>query len=325
MNADANVDQTRSEAIAIVRLVDHFYWNLADSHVALWAADKSVTRACDLIEVLEATGNPDSDKDLDDLADAIRRLKQFEKDLALRTAAVMTAERVFRQVLGIPEADGRRPIPVTPPVQAPVAFTAQLSRRPYDQRTRRPRAEGVLSSAAREHDRALCAFDDNSPQPDRVEHLTVVPAHLAAYSVEHLILVYTHMYEPRSSCVKHWYAEFPVMPSPVFPQQVVHRKTRPLADAAIEAATRYRSFAEARRLRTAAEQRIDVKCANWEHGTITANTYLDAVQQFACLVVNEHHHLTAYNTALTFVSECKGTLLDDKDIIVDGRTIAPPA
>ncbi len=61
---------------------------------------------------------------------------------------------------------------------------------------------------------------------------------------------------------------------------------------------------------------MDAQKANWEHGRITADSYLDAVEQFVSLVVNERHHLTAYNTTLTFVSACEGLLLEDNDIIV---------
>ncbi len=243
MNADANIGQTKSEAIALVRLVDNLYWNLADAHAADWAADKAVTRAKDLVEVLEAAGNPDCEKDLHDLADGIRRLKQFEKDLAERTSEVLTAERVFRKALGVPEADGRRAIPVTPPDQAPVVFTRErlevlmtkapdlLERKPF---CRLPRENKI---------EAIQAFDDSSPHPeaDHVEHPTVVSTHLAAYRVEHLILAYTHVDGHRVGlgCGGYWYAEFPVMPSPLFPQQVVHHTTRPLADAVVEADTHY--------------------------------------------------------------------------------------
>jgi hypothetical protein len=40
------------------------------------------------------------------------------------------------------------------------------------------------------------------------------------------------------------------------------------------------------------------------------------VEQWATLVANEHRYLATYNSAIVFLSECKGTLLADHNIIV---------
>ncbi len=102
--------------------------------------------------------------------------------------------------------------------------------------------------------------------------------------------------------------------------------TRSLARAALEVDSGYKHYAKAKRLRTAAQQRLEAHRTYWKEGRITADRYLDAVEQYATLVANEHHHLAGYNSALAFVSECKGTLLEDHNIIVaePGR-IAHPA
>ena len=53
-----------------------------------------------------------------DVAEAQQRLEQFRLDLVTRTSDVITAERQFRNLLGLPPADNRRIIPVSPPIEA---------------------------------------------------------------------------------------------------------------------------------------------------------------------------------------------------------------
>ncbi len=106
----------------IIRSVESEYWRLAVAHVALWAADRTVVHALDVIEVEEAFGDPDCPQDLDDFITVQRRLRQFENDLLDRTADVIAAERQLRSVIGLPESDNRRIIPITPPIEAPLVF-----------------------------------------------------------------------------------------------------------------------------------------------------------------------------------------------------------
>ena len=53
-----------------------------------------------------------------DVAEAAQRLEQFNLDLVTRTSDVITTERQLRNILGLPPADNRRIIPVTPPTEA---------------------------------------------------------------------------------------------------------------------------------------------------------------------------------------------------------------
>ena len=53
-----------------------------------------------------------------DVAEAAQRLEQFNLDLVTRTSDVITTERQLRNILGLPPADNRRIIPVTPPTDA---------------------------------------------------------------------------------------------------------------------------------------------------------------------------------------------------------------
>ncbi len=53
-----------------------------------------------------------------DVAEAAQRLEQFNLDLVTKTSDVITTERQLRNILGLPPADNRRIIPVTPPTEA---------------------------------------------------------------------------------------------------------------------------------------------------------------------------------------------------------------
>src|SRR5262249_19517328 len=45
LNADGDVSRFKAEALALVRSVEQQYWNLAQAHVQLWAADRAVELA----------------------------------------------------------------------------------------------------------------------------------------------------------------------------------------------------------------------------------------------------------------------------------------
>ncbi len=57
----------------------------------------------------------------DELASASERLDEISRRLADRTSDVITAERLLRNILGLPHTDHRRIIPVTPPTEAGIA------------------------------------------------------------------------------------------------------------------------------------------------------------------------------------------------------------
>ena len=99
-------------------------------------------------------------------------------------------------------------------------------------------------------------------------------------------------------------------------KQVIHQTTHSLARGFLEVDATYKSYATAKRLRNKAEKRLEVQRARWEEGRITSDRFLDAVDQYAAAVAAEHQFLAAYNSAIAFLSECKGTLLADHNIIV---------
>ena len=154
LNADAAVWRFKAEVMAHVRSVEQQYWNLAQAHVQLWAADRAVSLAESILKreqalLLVGRGT------IADVAEAAQRLEQFNLELVTRTSDVITTERQLRNILGLPPADNRRIIPVTPPTEARLEPRLGNQPRPDDQLPTRyrpaatPRAGGRASALDR--------------------------------------------------------------------------------------------------------------------------------------------------------------------------------
>jgi hypothetical protein len=115
-NSDVDPERFKSMAMAEVRSIEQQYWNLVRAHTALWAADRAVALA-DETDKLEQAKFKAGRGTITDVAEATSRHEQFQRDLVARNSDVITAERAFRDLLGLPEADGRRIMPVTVPTE----------------------------------------------------------------------------------------------------------------------------------------------------------------------------------------------------------------
>ncbi|MGB0069176.1 MAG: TolC family protein [Isosphaeraceae bacterium] len=117
LSADAAVWRFKAEVMAHVRSIEQQYWSLAQQHVQLWSSEKAVELAREIVnreqaELVVGKGT------VADVAEAQQRLEQFNLDLVTKTSDVITTERQLRNILGLPPADNRRIIPVTPPAEA---------------------------------------------------------------------------------------------------------------------------------------------------------------------------------------------------------------
>ena len=99
-------------------------------------------------------------------------------------------------------------------------------------------------------------------------------------------------------------------------RQVVHQTTHSMTRFFLEVDASYKQYQTAQRLRVAAARRLDAQRAFYEEGRITIDRFLDAVSQYATAVATEHQYLTTYNISLAALSEAKGTLLADRNIVV---------
>ena len=99
-------------------------------------------------------------------------------------------------------------------------------------------------------------------------------------------------------------------------QQGASEKTNSLRRSFLEAESSQKHLKTAMRLHEAAAQRLDAQRAYYEEGRITVDRLLDAVSQYATSVATEAQYGTLHRIALTKLSEAKGTLLADREIVV---------
>ena len=117
LQADESVWNFKLNVMEHVRSIEQQYWILARKHVQLWSSEKAVDLAREIVnreqaELVVGKGT------VADVAEAQQRLEQFSLELVTRTSDLLTTERQLRNLLGLPPADNRRIIPVTPPTEA---------------------------------------------------------------------------------------------------------------------------------------------------------------------------------------------------------------
>jgi hypothetical protein len=111
-------------------------------------------------------------------------------------------------------------------------------------------------------------------------------------------------------------AQYALLRSRAFLQQVVHQTTHSLARFFLEIDANYKQFKTASRLRAAAALRLESQRAYYEEGRITIDRFLDAVSQYATAVATEAQYKTTYNISIVALEEAKGTLLAYDNIAV---------
>ena len=222
-----------------------------------------------------------------------------------RKADADKAERQLRQLLGLPLSDSREMIPVDHPIKLHVVFDRAESLEIMKQTL--PdiiQQKEITDLATRKLAETRKAFADGSLKPEIRNDSDVNLASTQPPSRSNHPLANTRA------------VQYAVIRSQEGLDQVVRQTTQALDLALRAVETEYQGYAKTRRLRNAGEQRLNSQRAYWEEGRITADRYLDAVEQYLTLLTSEHHHLAAYNAALAVVSECRGTLLEDQNIVV---------
>jgi outer membrane protein TolC len=336
--------------MAEVRSIEQQYWNLAQAHVQLWSADRAVSLAQEILnreeaELMVGRGT------IADVAEAAQRLEQFTLDLVTRTSDVITTERQLRNLLGLPPADNRRIIPVTPPTEARLepdwdsSLAQMLSFQPdiVQQQILVRVAELQLLIARNQllpqlSLNALYQFNGLGQQLDSAEAVmtgatlkalnpVIANQQRAAglnqnpgsynnfitWQVGFTLQMPLGMRYPLANTRQ---AQYILLRSRAYLQQVVHQTTHSLARFFLEIDANYKQFKTASRLRAAAAQRLDAQRAYYEEGRITIDRFLDAVSQYATAVATEAQYKTTYNISIVALEEAKGTLLAYDNIAV---------
>jgi outer membrane protein TolC len=350
LNADASVWRFKAGVLAHVRSIEQQYWNLAQQHVQLWSAEKAVELAREIVnreqaELVVGKGT------VADVAEAEQRFQQFNLDLVTRTSDVITTERQLRNILGLPPADNRRIIPVTPPTEMrmepdwdsslaqmltfqPDIVQEQLLVRIAELQLLVARNQLLpqlnlsvlyqLNGLGRQLDNAeavmtgatIKALEPVVAAHERADGLLANPG---LYNNFHTWQVGFNFQMPlgmRSPLANTRFAQYNLLRQRAYLQQIVHQTTHSLARFFLEVDANYKQFKFATKLRAAAGQRLEAQRAYYEEGRITIDRFLDAVSQYAQAVAQEAQFKTTYNISIVALEEAKGTLLAYNNIAV---------
>jgi outer membrane protein TolC len=349
-NADASVWRFKAEVMAHVRSVEQQYWNLAQAQVQLSSVGLAVCMAQEILdrEHAELTVGRGTTANV---AEAAQRLEQFNLDLMTRTSDVITTERQLRFLLGLPPADNRRIIPTTKPIEELVEFDwdtclgEMMQGQPdiVQQEILTRVAELQLLFARRQYlpPLSLHELDQlnglgqqlgsdfaamNGAFINALKPLVASTEPLAetvckAAKDPNFTTLGTGFAVPaprgiRRGLANTRQAQYKLLRSLAYQQQIVHKTTHALARFFLEVDANYKQYRAAGRLRAAAADRLEAQRAKYEEGRITIDRYLDAISQFTAAVTTEHQYLATYNICLAALSETKGTLLADRNIVV---------
>jgi outer membrane protein TolC len=352
LNADASVWRFKAQIMALCRSVEQQYWNLAQSHVQLWASDRAVSFAESSLKreqnfLLLGRGT------VGDLAEAAQQLEEFNLDLVTKTSDVLTTERQLRNILGLPPADNRRIVPVTPPTEArlepdwEVSLAQMLNFQPdivqqqifvrvaelqllVARNQLLPQlslnalyqlnglgqqldsAEAVMTGAT------LKALNPVIANQQRAAGLASNPGLYNNFVTWQVGFTFQMPLGMRSPLAFTRQQQYVLLRARAYLQQIVHQTTHSLARFFLEVDANYKQFKSASRLRAAAAQRLIQQQALYEEGRIgfTVDRYLDAVRRYASAVAQEAQYKTTYNISIVALEEAKGTLLAYDNISV---------
>jgi len=350
LNADAAVWRFKAGVLAMVRSIEQQYWNLAQQHVQLWSSEKAVELAREIVnreqaELVVGKGT------VADVAEAQQRLEQFNLDLVTKTSDVITTERQLRNILGLPPADNRRIIPVTPPAEArlepdwdsslaqmvtfqPDIVAQQLQVRIAELGLLVARNQLLpqlnlnllyqLNGLGQQLDNAeavmtgatIKALDPVVRAKEQAAGLLSNAGYYNNFRTWSVGFSFAMPLGMRSPLANTRNAQYILLRQRAYLQQIVHQTTHSLARFFLEVDANYKQFKTASRLRAAAAQRLEAQRAYYEEGRITIDRFLDAVSQYASAVAQEAQFKMTYNISIVALEEAKGTLLAYNNIAV---------
>jgi len=350
LNADAAVWAFKADVMAQVRSIEQQYWALAQQHVQLWSAEKAVELAREIVnreqaELVVGKGT------VADVAEAQQRLEQFNLDLVTKTADVITTERQLRNILGLPPADNRRIIPVTPPTEArlepdwesslaqmvtfqPDIVQQQLLVRIAELQLLITRNQLLpqlslnvlyqLNGLGQNLDTAeavmtgatIKALEPVVAAQQRAAGLAGTPGFYNNFRTWQVGWSFQMPLGMRAPLANTRQAQYTLLRQRAYLQQVIHQTVHSLSRFFLEVDANFKQFKTASRLRAAAAERLAAQRAYYEEGRITIDRFLDAVSQYAQAVALEAQYKTTYNISIVALEEAKGTLLAYNNIAV---------
>ncbi len=297
-DAKMNPQRFKAQAMALVRSIEQLYWMLSQQYVRLWANERAVDLAQELLNSEQAKPSPGYGPQ-GNVAEARQRLESFRLDAVSITSDRITAERELRRALGLPAADNRCIVPVSVPVEAKIdpnwdACLAVMKEKQPDILQARER----LTTKETEKPRPAAASEvvASTFLPDLGSQATTFRSDASAERAA------TH------------YSLF---------REALLQATRTLARNFFEIDANYKNYQSAKKFTELAAQRLKVQRAYYEEGRITIDRYLDTTGQYAQAVAKEAQFKTTYNNSIVGLEEAKGTLLEYHNITMVKRSGAP--
>ena len=287
LNRDASIWNFQSAIMAHVRSIEQQYWALGQQRIAHWARQTAVKLGEEILrrERVELAAGRSTSADV---AEAEQQLDNFKLNLVSATSDLITTERQLRNLLGLPAADNRRISPATAPTEAKVDPTWEDS---------------------------LAAMDASQPDIAEQRRLVRVAELKALIEGENPTLTPEQRDASRRELER----------QQAFLEQVRRQSTHSLARFFLEIDANYKQFQAARKLRGAAQQRLEAQRAFHEEGKVTVDRLLDAVGQYANAIAQEAQYKSSYNTSIAALEEAKGTLLAADKITVVAPRARPKA
>jgi outer membrane protein TolC len=349
-DADASIWQFKADAMALVRSVEEQYWRLVQAQVALWSADRAVGSAQEVLQTEESDHTPSRAGNSANIAEAGNGLKQFKREMAMRTADVVTAERQLRNTLGLPPVDNRRIIPITPPSESQIVFDwasctqEMIEQQPDVVQLRlfgrlaelqlilvRNQCLPRLSSTTFRQLASLGRQLDSSPvikatplgqmlkatiaQSERCAGLERDPSVDESLTFRQVLIPYIEFGSGRA--LPNTRASQYMLVRARGSEWAVHRQATDSLERSFAAVNAGFSAYHADSIRSAASKlRLESKRAYYDEGRVTADRLLDAVHEYSTAVTAEHQCLANYNISLAALCQAKGTLLTDHNIVM---------
>jgi outer membrane protein TolC len=352
MNANQSIWRFKSEVMALVRSVEQQYWNLAQAHAALASSEHAARMTTEVLALEQSEVIFHCLGGVADAAEAEERLEKMKLDAVNKTSDLITTERQFRTILGLPPADKRRIIPTIKPTEDHIVFDWDtcLSEMMEEQPDIRQQvaivrlAELQLLFARNQlipclDARTVQQFIDLGPELESQQQISLTRFRqslrpLVVGSKQWYLGLGTDREEfrsfptwqvgltsqippgGRSPLSNTRQAQYILLRSRTFEQQVVRQTTHNLARMFLEIDNSYKQFTAAQRLRSAAQTRLEAQRAYYDEGRITIDRFVDAISAYAAAVTLESQYKATYNISLAAMSEAKGTMLEDRNIVV---------
>jgi outer membrane protein TolC len=315
--------QLRESVQRLVRGTVEGYWALVFARTNTWARRQQVEQAqwaYDLAEARFRKGLGDAG----DRAQARSTLANFRAQLVTARGNLLDREAALRNILGIPPADGREIVPVTPPEQtwfevnweSIVEMAGQFRNGLIEQKL-------ILESSQQQ---LLIARNQAFPRVDakalyRWDHLEGIgirdrwvaadPGRFNGWQLGVDVTVPLGLADARAELRRR---ELTVMRDRANLDQAMHEATHDLATSYRDLANFFEQYRAFKDTREASRINLDAQQARWSAGLTIYLNVLQAIASWGDAIDAEAQALLQYNTELANLEQNMGTILESHGV-----------